>query len=232
MTGEPEPNTNDGDTADSTLQKSSNEGDAKVSDTQKTATTSTLDVSSLSDEDLPKVLEDPRIWKTSRLQKLRERAKLADELEAKQKQVEEKQLKDQGKWKEVAEKLEKERDEARATAQTTGVNMKIQQVANKLGAVDSEDILKLIDRGNISINDDGEITGVDEAVKALAENKPHLFGEKQTMRIGSGTNPPSDATANVRRFKHSQIRQPEFFKENEQEILQAIKLGLVEDDLN
>lgn len=236
MAGEnPTPKTDDAGNSkadDSTLQKSSNEGDAIVSDTKKTATTSTLDVSKLSDEDVPKILEDPRIWKTSRLQKLRERAKLADELEAKQKQAEEKQLKEQGKWQEMAMKLEKERDEALTKMQQTTVNMKIQQIANSLGAVDAEDILKLVDRTQISINDDGEVTGVDEAVKALVESKPHLFGEKQPTRVGSGTNPSSDASANVRRFKHSQIRNPEFFRENEQEILTAIKLGLVEDDLN
>lgn len=218
---------------DSTSTNSTSEGnDDKVSNTQKTSSSEpTFDLSQLSDEDFNKILEDPRLWKTQRITKLRERANKADKYEAEASKAEETRLKEEGKLQELAERLEKERDEALAKANDTLIDMRIAQEATKLGAVDSEAVLKLIDRNQIQVNEEGEISGIEESVKSLQTNKGYLFGEAGTTSVGSGSNPGSDTNTNARRFKHSQIQDPFFYRENEKEILEAVAQGRVEDDI-
>lgn len=192
---------------------------------------STIDISKLGDEDLAKVLEDPRLWKLPRIQELNERAKAAKKYESEQKAAEEAKLKEQGKLQELTERLQKERDEAINKFNSTLVDMKIQSEATKLGAIDTEAVLKLIDRSTLKPDENGNITGLEDAVKALQTSKPYLFGKPGTVSLGNPTNPGQDNNNNVRRFKHSQIQDPEFYKANEKEILQAYKLGLIENDL-
>lgn len=224
---------NAGDTGDSTSTSSTSNGkNDQGTDPKKTQSNdATFDASKLSDEDFKKVLEDPRLWQTERITKLRDRAKKADKYEADQSKAEEARLKEEGKLKELAERLEKERDEALAKANNTLIDMRIAQEATKLGAVDTEAVLALIDRGQISVSDEGEITGIEESVKSLQTNKGYLFGEAGTTSVGSGSNPGSDTNTNARRFKHSQIQDPVFYRENEKEILEAIAQGRVEDDI-
>ena len=132
---------------------------------------------------------------------------------------------------ELNERLTKERDEAIAKANNTLMEMKIASEATKLGAVDTEAVLKLIDRSSIKVDENGLTTGVEEAVKALQTGKTYLFGKPGQPNIGNPTNPGTDTNQQVRRFKHSEIKDPEFYKANQAEIDKAFRLGLNEDDL-
>lgn len=46
------------------------------------------------------------------------------------------------------------------------------------GLVDADVALQLLDKTNIKIDDKGVVTGVKEAIEALKESKPYLFGAK------------------------------------------------------
>lgn len=205
-------------------------GGDEGNDPTKPVVTTPLDISKLGDEDLAKVLEDPRLWKLPRIAELNERAKVAKKLEAEKNAAEEAKLKEQGKLTELNERLTKERDEAINRANTTQIEMRIASEASKLGAIDTEAVLKLIDRGTIKLDDNGNITGLEEAVKALQTSKSYLFGKPGQAPLGNPTNPGAD-NSDVRRFKHSQIQDPAFYKANEAEIDKAMRLGLIEDDL-
>lgn len=73
--------------------------------------------------------------------------------------------------------LKAERDAALETAKTTTLRSSILAAASKAGAVDPDDVFALIDKNAVTIGDDGQVTGAEDAVKALLEAKPHLVGK-------------------------------------------------------
>lgn len=89
------------------------------------------------------------------------------------------------------ETLTRERNEARetskqATARAEAATMRaeVTAVATRAGAVDADDVFRLLPEGAVSINDEGAIEGAEEAVSKLSESKPHLF--TAAPRPGSG----------------------------------------------
>lgn len=61
--------------------------------------------------------------------------------------------------------------------------------APRLGIVDPEVAVLLLERNaNVSVGDDGTVTGLDEALKALIKDKPHLVrATTQPVDAGAGT---------------------------------------------
>lgn len=178
-----------------------------------------------------KVFDDPRLWTHPRFKQLNERAKKADELEKAQSEAEEKRLAEAKKFEELATKRAQERDELKGKFTSSLQDNRITIEAAKVGVVDIEAVLKLVDRSKISVADDGTVTGAVEAVQALVASKPYLKGKSGTT-IGSPTNPGADADNQAKRFKLSQLQNHAFYQEHEKDILEAQKLGLIEDDLS
>lgn len=208
-------------------------GDGDGSNPQKTKPTEpkAFDSKTLSDEDFTKVFDDPRLFSHNRFKKLNEKAKRADELEKQMSEQEEAKLKEQNKWKELAEKKDEEVKNLRTSQQKLVVDQKIITAATKNGALDSEAVLALINRGDIQVDKDGNVTGVEEAVKALLDSKPYLKGAGNNAVVGSGTNPSGNASNAPKKFKMSELQDPKFWKENEAEILEAMKNNQVEMDI-
>lgn len=177
------------------------------------------------------VFDNPKLWTHPRFKSLNERAKRADQLETQMKKAEEDRLSQAKKFEELASLREKERDEIKSKYNQSLQDNRIIQESTKLGVVDIEAVLKLISRDSISIDENGNVLGVIEAVSSLSQNKPYLFGKKGNATMGTATNPPADADASFPRFKLSQLSDPVFYRENEEKILKAIKMNLVEDDV-
>lgn len=193
---------------------------------------STFDTSKLSDADFEKIYSDNRLYQHSRFKTLSERAKKADELEKKTAQAEEEKLKSEKKWEELAQKNEEKAKEYEKKYQETSLNSAIQAEALKQGVRDVDAAVKLIDRANVKIEEDGTISGVTEAITALLEAKSYLK-DANAPTVGAGSNPnPSQTEAGTKKFKLSQIQDHAFFQKHEKEIGEALKLGLVEDDVN
>lgn len=211
--------------------KVNNQGDDQSrNDLNKNGTgqSQTFDLSKIGDEDFKKVFDDPRLWQHSRFNSLRERAKQADALEKEKAEAEKARMEEQGKFKELAELKSKEADDLRAKVTQATIDNKIIALATKAGVVDTEAVLKLIDRSGIKV--DGEtIEGVDVAIKGLLETKPYLKGNTN-LNIGSGS-APNNQNATAKHFKLSQLQDPVFYRANEKDIEQASKLGFIEDDL-
>lgn len=154
-----------------------------------------------------------------------------DEQEAKQKQAEEESLKKKGEFETLAKQKEEEAAKLRAELQTERINNRIIAEAQKVGVVDIEPILALIDRSGIKIGDTG-VEGVTEAVTKLVEAKPYLKGNGAAPQVGSGTNPVNSGNnPNAPKIKASQLKDPKFYQENHAAIMNAMKLGLIEDDI-
>lgn len=191
-----------------------------------------FDPKSLSDEQFDKVFNDERVFRHSRFKELAAKAKRAEELEKAQSEAENKSLEEQKKFEELANKRLTENEELQKKLENMQVTQAISAKASTLGIVDLEAAAVLINRDGITIKD-GAVEGVDEALKQLVESKPYLVSKGGSKPIGSPSNPGSDATdQGTKKYKLSQIQDHKFFKENEKDILEAIRLNLVEDDVN
>lgn len=166
------------------------------------------------------------IYGSGRFKQLNERAKEADRLKSEREAAERKQLEEQGKWKELADKNASTAEQYKNAA----VGAKIEAVAARLGSVDPEAVAALINRSGISIDDSLNVSGVEDAVNALKASKPYLFNNSnnQTTRVGSPTNPGGTNTGY--KFKMSEIRNPKFYSEHSAEIKDAIRNGQVDKD--
>lgn len=86
---------------------------------------------------------------------------------------------------EAAAKAEADRDAAIEKAKTATLRSSILAAASKAGAVDPDDVFALLDKDAVTIGDDGQVTGADDAVKALLAAKPHLVGKSSITPTGS-----------------------------------------------
>lgn len=99
--------------------------------------------------------------------------------------------------------VQRQLDAAMKAANDKLIAAEIRVQASALGFLDSDDALALIDRTGIKIDDKGEVTGVAEALKALAEKKPHLIKQDNGpgawgQRHGTGAGGETTATDEIR----------------------------------
>ncbi len=70
--------------------------------------------------------------------------------------------------------------EAAAAAQTRVVNADLRLAAKDAGANDVGDVLALLPRDAITLDDKGEITNAAKLIEGLKKSKPYLFGTPST----------------------------------------------------
>ncbi|WP_392454816.1 scaffolding protein [Chryseomicrobium aureum] len=85
----------------------------------------------------------------------------------------------------VDEIIDAKLKEERAKTFTRLLTSEVKVVAKELGFADYEDALKLADLSEVKENEKGEIEGVEEALKALSEKKPHLLEKSNKGGFGS-----------------------------------------------
>lgn len=190
-----------------------------------------VDTSKFTQADWDKIYADPKLYEHTRFKNLNDQAKQAKILSDEKKAAEEKRLTDEKNFQELAKRKEDEAKSWQTKAEAATIDNRIAWEAQKLGVVDIEAATKLIDRNGIKLGEDGSVTGVAEAVKALVDSKPYLKGgSPQKPNIGGGTN-PNNPNNTVPRFKLSQIQDHEFFMKHEKEIQQAYIAGNIENDM-
>jgi len=91
-------------------------------------------------------------------------------------------------------------DAATLLAKTASISAAVTISAAHLGFADPDDAVKLMDASKVTY-EDGKVSGVDEALKALSTAKPHLLGSRAA---GDGTDKkhdkkPSDMNAAIRK---------------------------------
>ena len=111
----------------------------------------------------------------------------------------------------ILAKAKAEKEAKIPEAQQAAINQQLQQINNRLitaeikaqggamGLVDADTALLLIDKTNIKVDDKGDVSGVQEALNALKEAKPYLFGaqptgKKQSVGGRITDTPPADTT--------------------------------------
>lgn len=114
-----------------------------------------------------------------------------EEREKKDREAADKKLTDDKKFEELATKRQSDLDSANTTIREMKIERAVERVAGKLGAVDTEAVIKLIDKGALKIDKDGNVENAEEVVKALLEAKPFLKGSGggSPANVGGGSNP-------------------------------------------
>ena len=101
---------------------------------------------------------------------LKEKAAKADELE-------QAQLSGQERLEARASEAEKRADDAMQREQSALIAAEVKVRASQLGIIDPDAAYLLLDRTNVRYNAGEGVTGVDDALTQLLENKPYLKGQ-------------------------------------------------------
>lgn len=92
-----------------------------------------------------------------------------------------------------AEEAEQARSKALETANQRLINAEFKVVAKEAGIEYVDDALRLADLSGVSVDEEGNVTGVKEVIEALVESKPYLVAQKEAPKprpIGGANNPP------------------------------------------
>lgn len=92
---------------------------------------------------------------------------------------------------------------AEQASQDRLVRSAVVTAAAKAGFVDPDDAFALVDRGALEISEDGTVTGLDEAIRAIAKAKPYLVRPKTTSSPAApagGPQAPTDAQLRAEMF--------------------------------
>lgn len=191
-----------------------------------------FDPTKLTGEQLNKVLENQELWKNPRLAGLLAADKELKDLKLKQDQNTEQQLAEQKKFEELAQKRGDDLAKANQRIQDLSINNELTTKLAPLGVVDLDGALKLIDRSKIQVNDQGQVTGIDDAINDLKTGKAYLFTGTPgsgNPSVGNPSNPTGGSPQGPTKFKESQLT-PEFYKAHKAEVDEAGRLGLIEPD--
>jgi hypothetical protein len=137
--------------------------------------------------------EDPEVRKLKREnQRLRRERNAANEAAE---EARRKELSEAERAKEDAERAKAEAEQARKEAQALRVETAVTAAASKLKFHDPADALALLPEGAVTIGDDGTVEGVEDALKELAERKPHLVNRSggdagDVLNSGAGKGNP------------------------------------------
>jgi hypothetical protein len=88
-----------------------------------------------------------------------------------------------------ATEAEERATKTQESANNRVIDAEVRSVARAENANDVNDVLSFVNKTNIAIDDDGNVTGVVEAVKTLKEAKPYLFKAATPGADAGGGNP-------------------------------------------
>lgn len=123
-------------------------------------------------------------------------------------------------------KLVAQRDDELTTMRERGKQQSIQHrfeaLATKAGAVDPEAAFKLADLSGVDLDEQGNVVGIDDALKALKTARPFLFSQTTEPVGGGGGNPPGGPGGKAgKTFTEAEIlaMSPEEFVKFERDVL-------------
>ncbi|MGG5762650.1 scaffolding protein [Bacillus proteolyticus] len=93
---------------------------------------------------------------------------------------------------EASELAQKAQEKANARI----LNTEIKSVARSLNANDPNDVLALLDKSDINVDEEDNIQGVESAVEALKASKPWMFKQVIGVDASGGANPITNPKAN------------------------------------
>lgn len=213
-------------TQEDTTQKS----EKQSAETQK-ADNSTEEGFNLTDEQWEEVFKHPRF------SQLNERAKKAEaEAQKAKKQLskyEEDKLKEENKYQELYEKA-KEMNEG-LTAQISNLKLEGQifNIASRLKVLDTDAVIRLIDKDSIEFDDDGNPQNIEQVVIDLLKSKPYLVeGGAKNLNIGENSNPTTESQGGnfvmTKTELQTKLQDHKWYEEHKDDIYQWQKEGRID----
>lgn len=110
------------------------------------------------------------------------RRKELERIEAEKREGEKSKLSDAERVAQEKEELTKENTTLKTKLKGQAIAFEVARHAGKLGFYDPDDAAKLVDLSKVEYDEEsGTVTGVEDAVKALATKKPHLLAEDKKV---------------------------------------------------
>lgn len=164
-------------------------------------------------------------------EKYRKAKEELDKIKADKENDDKKKLEEQGKFKELAEAKEKELLNLKAQVSEGVKTRAIDTEARKMGAVDTEVVVKLLDLNKITVSEDGTVDSnvITQALEGLKKSKPYLFNATTTP-MGSNGGAPDGGATQAKKFKRSQLKDAKFYRDNEKDIMEAMRTGNIIND--
>jgi hypothetical protein len=104
-----------------------------------------------------------------------------------------------------AEEATEKAKKAQESANQRIINTEIKRIARSLNANDPADILALLDKSSVEMDDEGNVKGIEEAVKALKEAKPWMFKQAIGADAAGGSNPAKNPSVNELSAKEREL---------------------------
>lgn len=126
-----------------------------------------------------------------------------------------------------AEAAEKKAAEADERARNASRRSAVTAAASAANVVDLDAVFALLPQDAVTVGDDGQVTGAEEAVKALLESKPYLVGQAATpppKPTGSADGGSRGSGSGPR-----QLRRDELSSMTPEQIVEADNAGLLDD---
>jgi hypothetical protein len=133
------------------------------------------------------------------------RRKKLDELEAAEEERKAAQLSEVEKAKKAQADAEAKARATEERLRTSAIRSAVAMEAARLGFYDPEDAFRLADLAEVQVAEDGKVTGVEAALKALAKAKAHLVktasggGDINSTAAGRQTRPSADELVRQKR---------------------------------
>jgi len=186
----------------------------------------------LTDEQWEQVFRHPRFAKLNEEAK-EARAELAKMKKKTDQELQEK-LKEEGKYKELLEAKEKELSQLTESLSEYKLNNAVITIANSLNVVDTDAVVKLIDRSKLETDKNGDYLNVDIVVKELLSQKPYLAkaGTNVSSNIGSNANATTESQSGDFVITKSELRAKlqdhSWYLENKDNIAQWEREGRID----
>jgi len=177
-----------------------------------------------------------RAMKTIRT--LREEAKAAvkqikevETLRARVKEIDDAKLSEQERLTKRAEEAETKLTQAQKQTQDRINRYEVQLQASRLGIVDPDAAVKLLDWDTLEYAQDGTPKDVDAALKALLADRPYLAAAQQQQRPASQASATNGATRQAtpgsRTYQRAELDDYAFYSKNREDIQLAYKEGRI-----
>lgn len=245
MTEHSQNNNNSNEGGQSNANNSGGDGDnssTQNNQSQGQSSSNSIDIKNLSADQLqqvltdPKVLENKALWDNPRIKQLLDSDKKLKEMQTKQEQESETKLKEEKKFEELVGQKDNKIGELQTQMDTLKQDQALTNLLVKEKVVDLDGALKLVNRSDITIKDDGSVEGADKAIESLKTDKAYLFNSNSQGGVGTPSNAGNqNQSQGTAKFKRSQLQGEagtRFYNEHKKDVDEAYAKGLIEDDIS
>ena len=147
------------------------------------------------------------------------------ELKSWKQQQEEERAKKEGDYQKLADQAKKEAETYKQRYQDTLLDNQLTNAIAKLQPSGDPSYIKRMIRDDVEVDDDGNVTNVEQAVGNLKQNFPQLFSRQNVGHSGAN---PQNGGGEGTKIPYSKTKDPDFLRENFEAVEKAEKEGRID----